>query len=300
MTAALALRGALELFAGPGQGRAPAREARPVEVAHRRAHVGRRIGRERRQRRADVEGMRDTPAWVLLEEREHQPVERRRDPLAEARRRRRRQREVLATQGTRLIAHEGRPPGDELVEDHAERVEIAACVERLAEQLLGRHVPGRAMHEALDLRELARDPAVRGVERGAEVDQDRLAIGAHEDVLRLEVAVQDALLVNRREGARDARHVAEHRLEEAVGRRRPPTWVRCLRAGRRPGLDGPALPPVEWWRDALPVRVVVRAPLSVRKSSAGSTPLQSARPICASSTLSTKSIAYQRLPSLMP
>ena len=82
------------------------------------------------------------------------------------------------------------PAGEQLVDHRPQRVEIGAAVDRLAGQLLGRHVAGRAEHQAG-----ARSAAV-GHAGDAEVHHShRVAGGVDHDVGRLDVAVHHALAV---------------------------------------------------------------------------------------------------------
>ena len=118
----------------------------------------------------------------------------------------------------RRLGLEGQPSRDELVEDDTDRVEVAARVERIAASLLGAHVLGRA----------ADDPRARyawllrlRAHLGqAEVDDlDEVAArprGLQDDVLGLEVAVDDVLVV--RLGERRER-LAEH-VDDAPERQR--------------------------------------------------------------------------------
>ena len=48
----------------------------------------------------------------------------------------------------KLSASNGTLPARHLVEDHAERVDVGALVDRRARRLLGRHVVRRAEHRA--------------------------------------------------------------------------------------------------------------------------------------------------------
>ena len=60
----------------------------------------------------------------------------------------RRDRQVHQHDLRRRLGLEREPPGEELEEDDAARVEIAARVDDLAAPLLGRHVVGRAADDA--------------------------------------------------------------------------------------------------------------------------------------------------------
>lgn len=76
------------------------------------------------------------------------------------------------------LAREGQLPGEQLVEHHAEAVEVAAAVEALAVEDLGRHVFRRARAEPV---------GARGGE--PEVGEPQAVAVVDEDVARLEVAV---------------------------------------------------------------------------------------------------------------
>ena len=88
----------------------------------------------------------------------------------------------------------------EEVEEDAEREDVAARVRAVAEDLLGRHVGRRPVRDAEllvhEVRELV-------VVREAEVDERRLARLAHHDVRRLDVEVDDVLVVEVAERGRD-------------------------------------------------------------------------------------------------
>ena len=108
----------------------------------------------------------------------------------------------------RLLAHEGPPPGQELVQDHAHREDVAAPVEGLGADLLGAHVvDGPDHHAALGEVGPAQlgDPEVHDL-HGAVVEQP--------DVRRLDVAVDDPVLVGVGEAAADLDHDVEHLGEE--------------------------------------------------------------------------------------
>ena len=99
-------------------------------------------------------------------------------------------REVLVRDRHRRLAREGELPGQELVRDDTERVEVAARVGGLAADLLGREVLHGAGHSA----RLRRAPVGVGASE-PEVGHLHHALGRHEDVLGLDVAVHDALRV---------------------------------------------------------------------------------------------------------
>jgi hypothetical protein len=115
--------------------------------------------------------------------------------------------------GARGRAGEGTLARHHLVEHRAEREEIGARVDRLAERLLRRHVGDGAERHAR-ARQLGRlvGPAVGVVGRRErrlvlgelgepEVEHLELARGAHEQVRRLDVAMNDAALMRRVERA---------------------------------------------------------------------------------------------------
>jgi hypothetical protein len=90
--------------------------------------------------------------------------------------------------------------GDELVEQHAQRVDVGRHGHRFAVDLLrrgvgrrqGAHVAARQVRLTLRLEKL----------RQTEVEQLRLARRGDQDVRRLEVAVHDEAAVRRIDGAR--------------------------------------------------------------------------------------------------
>ena len=85
----------------------------------------------------------------------------------------------------------------ELVEEHAERVEIAARIAAVVLQLLGRHVSGGARSEVLLLAEQVRIARMTGE---SEVEQDRFAGGSQQDIFRLEVEVDHFLRMHAVDG----------------------------------------------------------------------------------------------------
>src|SRR5262249_48594032 len=109
--------------------------------------------------------------------------------------------QLLQENRRRRLIRERHFADEHLVQDDAERVDIAARIDSPALDLLGRHVVGRA-ERAAGARELRR--LVEGL-GDAEVDQLRelaaVRAGREHDVLRLQVAVDDVVLVRRGERA---------------------------------------------------------------------------------------------------
>ena len=103
------------------------------------------------------------------------------------------------------VAPKGAPSGEQLVEDRAEGKDVGAVIGGLAPDLLGRHVADRAHDDARLGAE--RCGGSRGQLLGRSLDQLaqtevedlHAAITGHEDVLRLQVPMDDAFLVRRRE-----------------------------------------------------------------------------------------------------
>ena len=92
--------------------------------------------------------------------------------------------------GPFAVPAERKRPGGHLVEDDAERPDVGAGVDVLARGLFGGHVGDRADGHPRD-----RHPGLAGQLGQAEVEDLGLSIGRDHDVARLDVAVDDAVLV---------------------------------------------------------------------------------------------------------
>ena len=103
---------------------------------------------------------------------------------------------------------EGLHAGEHLVEHEPEREDVGAMVERLAHDLLGRHVLRRAQQDA-GLRLHRRLVQARD----AEVHDLHAPVGEHHDVAGLHVAVHDAALVRDRERLRRPRRRSRPRCD---------------------------------------------------------------------------------------
>ena len=106
----------------------------------------------------------------------------------------------LLDQSGRGCARMWRPPGQHLVQQRAQTVEVDARANLLPGELLRRHVAQRAHdHSSLgrSLQRLAQQP------RDAEVDEPGVAIGPDQDVPGLDVAVDHAARVSVVQGLRD-------------------------------------------------------------------------------------------------
>ena len=124
---------------------------------------------------------------VLLEAAEAEGFDLGVEPGRELARRDRARREDGLEDSDQAPGHEGRSPGQELVEDSAEAVDVHRDAQGAAVGLLGSHV-GRGAHQGPGLG--VAGLAVHGL-GDPEVRQEGLARLAEEDVLGLEVAVED-------------------------------------------------------------------------------------------------------------
>ena len=103
--------------------------------------------------------------------------------------------EVLGDERYGVASDEGRPSGEELVEQGPEGVEIGRGADLAAERLLGGHVGDGADHHPF-----AGDPGVVGHDRQTEVPEAGLPVLGEPDVGGLEVPVNDAAGVGVLEG----------------------------------------------------------------------------------------------------
>ena len=95
--------------------------------------------------------------------------------------------QVLGDHRHRVLAEERRPPGEHLVQNRTERVEIAPGIRLAPHRLLRRHVSDGAEHHPLD-----GDPGSPPAQRQPEVPEQGAALGIQPHVGRLEVPVHDA------------------------------------------------------------------------------------------------------------
>ena len=84
----------------------------------------------------------------------------------------------------------GQPPAQHLKQDHAHRIDIGALVHGAAQRLFGADIMHRTDGVAVDGMALA-----HGKPRDAEIHHLDLALFGHHDVLRLDVPVDDAVLM---------------------------------------------------------------------------------------------------------
>ncbi len=126
---------------------------------------------------------------------------------------------------------EGTLAREHLVEDRAEGKNVAARVGGLSPHLLGRHVAERPEHDprfgperrGRKVRRLASLLRARQL-RQTEVENLDSAVVRHEDVLGLQVAMHDPLLMRRREAMSDL-----DREVDRLSRREPPACERTAK-----------------------------------------------------------------------
>ncbi|MCY1008834.1 hypothetical protein OV079_25410 [Nannocystis pusilla] len=163
--------------------------------------------RRRRQRRAAAPRQQLGPGGPLLGVAAQQLADQRRQVLRQAGAARRgRLLALLGEEDLRVAAGERQLAGERLVEHHADGVPVAGRGRELAGALLRRHVKRSARGRLV---------VVAAGDRGdqAEVEDDDAAARGDEHVRRLEVAVEQALLVQRG----DAEHeLADQRAQAAV------------------------------------------------------------------------------------
>ena len=110
----------------------------------------------------------------------------------------------------RGIAGKGAMPGEHFVEDRAKRKDVGAVVGGFPTNLLRRHVPCGSKDQTGASRRRGGEVGDAGVRvwtldqlRKPEVEDLRTALGSHEDVVRLQIAVNDAFGMCSRETKRD-------------------------------------------------------------------------------------------------
>ncbi len=186
----------------------------------------RRIG----ERAREVVGRLPALVRLLGERAQDHRLELIRDRRAQAPRRRRRRVQMIFDDLDRIFAHERPPPGDELEEHDAERVQVAARVGGQAARLLRAEIAGRAEHRAR-LRQLLMIAVVGhfGEPEVEQLDDEAGAAAVDEhDVRRLDVAMDDAepvrVLERRGHAARDHRPL---RAPSSSASAAPPASVRA-------------------------------------------------------------------------
>ncbi len=177
------------------------RRGRCADGRHRADHrrLRRRAGIDRGvlERRDELVGVGVARDGVLLERLQHDGLERRRDRGVVDARRHRRLADLLERDRDGAVALERHAPGEHLVEDDPDRVQVGLGADGVALGLLGREVLRRP-HDRAGLRHVRRAGA-----RDAEVRHRRAALVVDEHVVRLEVAVDDPAPVGEARGAQD-------------------------------------------------------------------------------------------------
>ena len=147
-------------------------------------------------------------------------------PLFAVRHGRQRRRAAVENRGDLLggrRALERPAAAQHFVEQHAERIQIGALIEALAEQLLGRHVVDRA-RRVMRLRDRERAGRIepREMFRESEVEELHDAVVGHEDVGRLDVAVHDEARVRALQTFGHLHGDVENARRLALSAREPP------------------------------------------------------------------------------
>ena len=183
----------------------------PAETPRKgRSLAGDRRGRQRLQVKGEVGRRLEAVGRVLLDTVLHDQVHAGREVGQPG--------GVLLQRGAHRLdggaAVEGPPASQHLVEDHSEREDVGAMVHRLAADLLGRHVAHGAHRRPGGIRgrrlRIHPEDAVGLDELGeAEVEDLDPPVPGHEQVFRLQVPVDDSLLVGRGEAVRDLRRIPE-------------------------------------------------------------------------------------------
>ena len=110
---------------------------------------------------------------------------------------------MLRENAHRRRAGERRRPGEHLVQHTAEGVDVGPRIDvTFAERLLGAHVGDRSNRHSR-LRHRVRRSGARAGARDAEVGEQRMSTAGNENVLRLHIAMNDALLVGGLQGVGD-------------------------------------------------------------------------------------------------
>ena len=150
---------------------------------------------ELEQRARKRRGALGTFRGILFERRRHGIVDSRRHPRQELRQPRRRSVQGRLRHLVEVVALVRKPSRQHLEEDRRRRVDVGARRDRLAEDLLGRHVPPRPRHRRVAERH-GRDTEVEELDGGLVV-----LGGVKENVVRLDVTVhyRGLLLVRARE-----------------------------------------------------------------------------------------------------
>ena len=191
-----------------GVGIGPGRHDGGVGIGPGRRRIERRAQRGRERPRVGI-----ALRGLLRHRGLHDDVKRRRQGRHALRHRRRVLVQHLVDQRRRRPA-EGPLAGEQLVQDHAAGIEVAAAVDGFSGELLGRHVRHGAEHRP-ELRELGR------VEAGdAEIGDLHAAVVEQDDVAGLDVAVDDAALVRMLQRGEELGHHAA-----GLGEREAPARV---------------------------------------------------------------------------